>query len=294
VLFEARFGTTAIGALPLALALVPLAALVGVRRLGPAVRTAATAWCGAAVLGLVSAAVALQLDHEWLTIAWALEGALVIVLWSRLGHPGLKWFGLALLLLATARLAIHPAIIGVVPRPGWRVVNWLLPLYLVPAACLLGAATILRSRETTRAGTWERDHVYAAGVPIGAVACGLAGLAMIFLWINVAIADWLAIGPTLTLAADRLPARDLVTSLAWILYALGLLAIAVARDVPPLRWASLGLTTFTIGKVFLHDLGELRDLYRVASLLGLALSLILVSLVYQRFVFRVARTPKES
>jgi uncharacterized membrane protein len=42
----------------------------------------------------------------------------------------------------------------------------------------------------------------------------------------------------------------------------------------------------TIGKVFLHDLGELEDLYRVASLVGLALSLILVSLAYQRFVFR--------
>jgi uncharacterized membrane protein len=36
----------------------------------------------------------------------------------------------------------------------------------------------------------------------------------------------------------------------------------------------------------LHDLGELEDLYRVASLVGLALSLILVSLAYQRFVFR--------
>ena len=42
----------------------------------------------------------------------------------------------------------------------------------------------------------------------------------------------------------------------------------------------------TIGKVFLYDLGELKDLYRVASLVGLAFSLILVSLAYQRFVFR--------
>jgi uncharacterized membrane protein len=44
-------------------------------------------------------------------------------------------------------------------------------------------------------------------------------------------------------------------------------------------------------KVFLYDLGKLEDLYRVASLLGLAVSLILVSLAYQRFVVRVA--PKE-
>jgi uncharacterized membrane protein len=49
---------------------------------------------------------------------------------------------------------------------------------------------------------------------------------------------------------------------------------------------SLGLLILTIAKVFLHDLGELRDLYRVASLVGLALSLLAVSLAYQRFVFR--------
>ncbi len=53
--------------------------------------------------------------------------------------------------------------------------------------------------------------------------------------------------------------------------------------MPP-RW----LLSLTLVKVFLYDLGELRDLYRVASLLGLALSLIAVSLVYQRFVFRRA------
>ena len=40
----------------------------------------------------------------------------------------------------------------------------------------------------------------------------------------------------------------------------------------------------TVAKVFLYDLGELEDLYRVASLLGLAVSLILVSFAYQRFV----------
>ena len=38
--------------------------------------------------------------------------------------------------------------------------------------------------------------------------------------------------------------------------------------------------------MFLYDLGELEDLYRVASLLGLAITLILVSFAYQRFVVR--------
>ena len=86
---------------------------------------------------------------------------------------------------------------------------------------------------------------------------------------------------------DR-PAQRLTVSIAWGLYALLLLGIGVARDSVGLRWISLAFLLITIGKVFLYDLGALTDLYRVASLVGLAVSLILVSLLYQRFVFRAA------
>jgi uncharacterized membrane protein len=39
-------------------------------------------------------------------------------------------------------------------------------------------------------------------------------------------------------------------------------------------------------KVFLSDTANLRDLYRVFSLLGLGASLLLLAYLYQRFVFR--------
>ena len=75
-------------------------------------------------------------------------------------------------------------------------------------------------------------------------------------------------------------------SIAWALYAVALLVLGVRLKSGSLRWASLVLLMITIGKIFLYDVGELSDLYRVGALLGLALSLIVVSLVYQRFVFR--------
>ena len=91
---------------------------------------------------------------------------------------------------------------------------------------------------------------------------------------------------TLELTFERFPARDSTTSIAWAVYALILLAIGVRARNSSLRWLSLGLMVTTILKVFLHDLGELEDLYRVASLAGLAVSLIVVSLIYQQFVFK--------
>jgi uncharacterized membrane protein len=90
----------------------------------------------------------------------------------------------------------------------------------------------------------------------------------------------------LTISFERLPSKDLATSISWALYAVALLAIGMKLNSSALRWVSLTFLVLTIGKVFLFDLGELRDLYRVASLLGLAISLIVVSLAYQRFVFK--------
>ncbi|MDA1312386.1 MAG: DUF2339 domain-containing protein [Acidobacteria bacterium] len=73
-----------------------------------------------------------------------------------------------------------------------------------------------------------------------------------------------------------------------------LLSIGFNRNSEGMRWGSLAFLVLTIGKVFLHDLGELEDLYRVASLVGLALSLILVSVAYQRFVFRKRSSGEET
>jgi len=47
--------------------------------------------------------------------------------------------------------------------------------------------------------------------------------------------------------------------------------------------------------VFLWDLSELKDLYRVFSLLGLGASLLLLAFLYQKVVFRrpEARDPED-
>lgn len=88
--------------------------------------------------------------------------------------------------------------------------------------------------------------------------------------------------------------REWIT-VAWALYALSLLGLGLFRRVQGLRWASLALLMASIVRAFLHDLGHLQDLYRVGSLVGLAVSLITVSLLYQRFVLGDGReTPQNA
>jgi uncharacterized membrane protein len=122
----------------------------------------------------------------------------------------------------------------------------------------------------------------------------VAVIAIVFAWLNLAIVDAFSEGSRLVLDLERRPARDLTISLSWVGYAGALLAIGMIKQSRGLRWLSLIFLVLSIGKVFLYDLGQLRDLYRVLSLLGLAFSLIGVSLAYQRFVFGQKSSPRSS
>ena len=59
------------------------------------------------------------------------------------------------------------------------------------------------------------------------------------------------------------------------------------------RGAAIALLVITIFKCFLHDLGRLGGLYRIASFLGLALALVMVSVLLQKFVLARRTQPEE-
>ena len=50
------------------------------------------------------------------------------------------------------------------------------------------------------------------------------------------------------------------------------------------RYAGLGLLLITLAKLFLHDLSNLSQLYRIGAFIGVALILIVASFLYQRFL----------
>ncbi len=285
--FDRVFGKDYIAVLPLALAAVSGAALRTFRNfpnVSPRLRQHGTVWYAAVALSFIAISIPLQLQKEWELIGWALQGAVLIQLWRKLNHPGLKYFALSLLAVVTIRLLL-PDAWDFHPRSGRPVLNWLMYTYLVPAAALIAGAVGLRATEVERARKSE-SLIYRAGRPVGAGLCGLAAVSVIFVWINLTVLDVFSTGrQQIDFGFERTAARDLTLSLAWAVYALILLAVGFRTRIRSLRWISLLFFLATIGKVFLYDLGELEELYRVASLLGLALSLILVSLAYQRFVF---------
>ena len=103
---------------------------------------------------------------------------------------------------------------------------------------------------------------------------------------NLEILDYFSPGPYVLLSGGDGYAVKLALSAGWGVYAILLLVFGVWKDVKPLRYLSLAFLLLTVAKVFLYDLSELGGIFRVFSFLGLAVGLILVSLFYQRFVFK--------
>ncbi len=298
-LVEARFASSLDFVTPLAFAILAglLAKFVWAatdelegepRRVQRSARIAATM----TALLFASSVVPIQVDREPAAITLSIFAAALTAFWSRMDSRIVKW---------TAVLALTAATLWIVGRdetwsfvvPARAIVNEHAWIFLLPAACAVFAALRFYAQESERARGFELQF----GNDRNAVVAGLAGLAavlLVFAWINVEIAGLYAIGERGGLYEPHERGRALATSIAWALYALALLALGVVRTSSGPRWASLILFLTTIAKVFLFDLGHLEGLQRAASMLGLALSLILVSLVYQRFVFRRVKGAPEA
>ncbi|MBK7644512.1 MAG: DUF2339 domain-containing protein [Planctomycetes bacterium] len=226
---------------------------------------------------------------SWPLLAAIIAGAGILPLWAECEVP-VAWSALAACGAAwlARRRNFTPAAITAVAGALVCTLAWVLDVlegtferhshllfdlhaleYLLPALALLAAGAML--------ARWQR------------MVCVIAGLLVALLWMTIEVHQAFAQGLRFELFWPRDEAREVAVSVSWAAYALVLLGFGMRRKQSGLRWASLVLLVVVIGKLFLLDLSELRGLYRVASFLGLAVSLLLVSFGYQRFVFRKPR-----
>ncbi|MEA2416185.1 MAG: hypothetical protein QOI58_2842 [Thermoanaerobaculia bacterium] len=279
---DAAYGY-AIGLLPVFQAALMLLLVWRLLRIEPAgerllSRLALTA---AAALAFITIAIPLQLEKQWITIGWALEAAALVWLYRRIPHRGLLAWSGALLAAAFVRLAINPAVLSYHPASHHAIVNWYLYTYLVSAAAFFVAAWLLPDED---AAEFEGARPFA----------NAGGAILLFLLVNIEIADFYSTGPTLTFNfLSSSLAQDLTYTMGWAIFAVAMLVAGLVFHSRTSRVAAIFLLLVTALKCFLHDLARLGGLYRVASLLGLTISLLLVGVLLQKFVIRKAATPAE-
>jgi uncharacterized membrane protein len=240
-----------------------------------------------AALAFMTVAIPLQLEKQWITIGWALLAAALAWLYGRIPHRGLLLWTAGLAAAVFVRLSLNPAVLSYHPRAETPIWNWYLYTYLVAAAALLAGAWLLSRTE---------DRL-APALPRLSTLLSAAGGILLFLLLNIEIADFFSQGPTLTfgfLSGRATLAEGLTYTLGWGIFALALLVTGIAAHSRGTRIAAIALLLGTVLKGFLLDLAALGGLYRIASFVGLAVCLAAVAVLIQKFVLaRTAAEPAE-
>jgi hypothetical protein len=264
------------GLLPVVFAVPMFAGLAFLVRAIPANaarRMTLLAWFGGVALFFVTLIFPIQFDRQWITVGWALEGAALFWLFRRIPHPGLRLTATGLLIIVFIRLALNPAVLSYHERTSFPIFNWYLYTYGLAIASMFAGARLL-----------DPSQQMVMKSNVRALLCTL-GTILAFLLLNIEIADYFASpdSTALTFEFSGNFARDMSYSIAWALFALGLLIIGLWKQVRPARYSGIGLLIVTLLKLFFHDLANLAQLYRIGALIGVAVIGIVASLLYQKF-----------
>ncbi|MCF7731660.1 MAG: DUF2339 domain-containing protein [Akkermansiaceae bacterium] len=267
------------GLVPCAFAIPSLLSLVAVVRMVgdmDPVKRSKLAWFGGVALFFITLVFPIQFDRQWITLGWALEGALLLWLFRRVAHPGLQLTGLGLLAVSFVRLALNPAVLAAYPRSATPILNWHLYTYGIAAAALFMGARWLTDPLPQLQPFKPKAVLYAL--------CGI----LLFILLNLQIADFFTPrdAPTIDFGSGLNLARDMTYSIAWGLFALGLLVIGIWHQARPARYAAIGLLGITLLKLFLHDLSSLASVFRIGALIGVAVIAFIASFLYQQFFNR--------
>ena len=177
-------------------------------------------------------------------------------------------------MIVFVRRALNPATLDYHPRAATPIWNWFFYAYGISAACDFFGARLLAP---------PRDRVLGfRAPPLLYTLCAV----LLFLLVNIEITDFFSMPgtPALTFQFSGNFARDMSYSMAWAVFALGLLLIGIAKKAASVRYASLALLGAAVLKLFLHDLSQLDQLYRIAAFIMVAIIAMLVSFLYQRFL----------
>jgi hypothetical protein len=150
------------------------------------------------------------LRNQWITIGWALEGAALSWLYRRIPHRGLLYSASALLAAVFVRSRAQPVDLRL--RAARHAHLQLVPLHLPPERDrdVPGRVVALRDRRPT--GQDDDED--------GEAVCRLAAH-LLFLLLNIEIADFYSTGREIMFRFGVTLAQDLTYTIGWLIFGLG-------------------------------------------------------------------------
>jgi uncharacterized membrane protein len=230
---------------------------------GTKVRMARILYAGLA-LTFATLAIPIRLDGRWITIAWAVQGAVLIWSGLRVRFAAVRWAGLVLFAIVAGRLVLIP-----IPADTF-LLNARFATFAICVACMALSCYFAATSDE------ELSEQESMAFVITSIAANILAIAASSLEV------WDVFGRMPSLGIDRGHAQELALSMLWLVWALGLLGAGLWKKSEAIRWQALVLLGVVIVKVFLFDLSFLEKFYRIVSFLLLGLALMLISFYYQR------------
>ena len=193
----------------------------------------------------LTVAAPLQLSGNWVSVAWAAEGAVLVWVGFLLARWPMRAFGLGVLAVAAIRLLIFDTPVELVNFS--PVLNERFPTFAAAIAAF-SVASYLYWRQREHLEVWEEY-----------TAPALAGVAnLLTLWLFTAEVIAYFDSRILLLSREMTEqsldnAKFLTLTAMWTIYAFGILAIGFAKRHAPLRWVGLGLLAIPGLKLLLFD-----------------------------------------
>ena len=223
------------------------------------------------VAGSLNSAHISLLEAGLQSVTWLAAGWRHLWVWSRHGRRFDWLFGTVLtaagaVMTAGVSLLLENPVIERVSVGNWPVFNTMLVAYVLPAILLI---MIWRIRPRPFDG-------------IAAMAPGAGALVLAFVWVTLETKRAFQ-GPVMSMRTLS-DGEAYTYSAVWLVFAIVLLLAGLARRKQLVRYGGLVVLALTVIKVFLSDMSGLEGLWRVASFLGLGLSLVGIGWLYQRFL----------
>jgi uncharacterized membrane protein len=238
----------------------------------------------AAALVFLTMAIPLKTHERWMTIGWLVEGAVLLWLARQARSRLIKAFALICLVLGLgALLAVNPPAV-IVP-----IFNQRFGTYCVAIAVFAFVAWLAHNTQEDEGAAvlpWRSLAAVAVLVMNALILMAFSWEIHSFWW----YLRWH--GGGLRGVRDYYRNYQMMRQYAmyaqfsysalFMLFGAVLLAIGFVRRSAFLRWQALVLLAATIAKVFLVDMSELSQQFRILSFIGLGVVLLCVSFAYQR------------
>jgi uncharacterized membrane protein len=229
----------------------------------------------AVALTFVTIAIPIQLQSNWITIAWAVEG--LAILWAALEIQSLRLraHAFALFTLAFFKFLFWDTPYGY--RPAFTpIFNRYFLSSLIVVGCFLGAVYLYQRAS-------DRNLIDGRVTKLVLALC-----AAVTFWILISIeTHTYFVGRALVqkTAEDVEHQRwlgQMALSVLWAAYAAALAAFGFVRRIAAVRWAALALFALTIIKAMFVDIAQLQQLYRIIVFFVLGILLLLVAWAYHK------------